>query len=75
MVGLFVQKAERKPFQLKNSNMRPSPPLVPEDSEDISDGPRFADESEISAHLVDEFGPSPTNICVFSVKEIDKYNK
>ena len=65
--------------------MRPSPIQVPEDSINGSDGPRFADESEISAHLVDEipnnsglaiidFGPPPRSICVYSVKEIDKYN-
>ena len=64
--------------------MRPSP--VPEDSIDSSAGPRFENESEIDAHLVEEIpnisgfdiidsGPSPTNICVFSVKEIDKYNE
>ena len=62
-----------------------SPSPVPEDSVNSSDGP-VSDDSEISPQLVDEipnnsgfdiidFGPSPTNICVFSVKEIDKYNE
>ena len=64
----------------------PSSPPVPVDSLETKLGPRFAEESEISSHLLDEipnnsgldlkfyFEPSSKEICVFSVEEIDKYN-